>query len=103
VSASDIVSGFMEPIYHKTIKCAIIYDVMFNPESDQNWGYRHGYEQIPGSIKVVEKQDSSGYTYSSEYWSNGVRPKGLQAFADIISKALQDIGSGKISISNLLK
>jgi hypothetical protein len=30
LSASDIVSGFMEALYHKAIKYANIYDVMFN-------------------------------------------------------------------------
>ncbi len=73
------------------------------PDSDPNWGYHRQYEQAPGAIKVVEKESSGDFTYTNELWADGVRPKGLRAFADILSKALQDLGSSPVSVNNLLK
>ena len=73
------------------------------PDSDPNWQYNHQYEEAPGSIKVVEKERSDGYVYTNEYWSDGVRPKGLRVLEDILSKALAEIGGRDISIQNLLK
>ncbi len=35
-------------------------DIVF-PESDPNWGYHRQYEQVPGAIKVVEKESSGGF------------------------------------------
>jgi len=46
---------------------------------------------VPGAIKVTETEKGSGFTYTDEYWSNGVRPKGLQVFVEILSKAFQEL------------
>lgn len=73
------------------------------PGSDPNWQYSRQYEAVPGAIKVVEKDRSDGFVYTNEYWSDGVRPKGLSVLAGILSKALADIGGGEISVQNLLK
>lgn len=73
------------------------------PESDANWQFNHQYEEVPGSIKVVEKDRSDGFVCTNEYWSDGVRPKGLRVLADVLSKALADIGAAEISVQNLLK
>jgi hypothetical protein len=72
------------------------------PESDANWQYNRQYEEVPGAIKVVEEERSDGFLYKNEFWSDGVRPKGLRVLADILSKALADIG-GDVSVQDLLK
>lgn len=73
------------------------------PESDPNWQYNRQYEEVPGAIKIVEKERSDGFVYTHEYWSDGIKPKGLRALADILSKALTDIGESEISVQSLLK
>ena len=69
------------------------------PEGDKNWSYRRGYEQTPGSIKVIEKND----TFSQEYWSDGVRPIGHFVFVDVLKKALGDTGSSPLWLQNVKK
>ncbi len=73
------------------------------PGSDPNWQYNRQYEEVPGAIKVVEKDRSDGFVYTNEYWSDGVRPKGLRVLADILSRALADTASGEITVQDLLK
>jgi hypothetical protein len=77
-------------------------DIVF-PESDPNWGYHRQYEQVPGAIKVAEKESSGGFDYTSEFWADGVRPRGLRALADILSKVFQELGGSPISVNDLLK
>jgi uncharacterized tellurite resistance protein B-like protein len=74
-----------------------------SPELDRNWGYHKAYNEVSGSIKVVEKQESGGFSFKNEYWAEGVSPNGLQGLKDILTKALQDLGGSPISVNNLLK
>ena len=62
-----------------------------SPASDPNWTFSRHHEAVPGAIKVTETEKGSGFTYTDEYWSNGVRPKGLQVFVEILSKAFQEL------------
>jgi hypothetical protein len=74
-----------------------------DPESDPNWGYHQRYEEAPGAIKVVEQRTSGDLTFTNEYWADGVRPKGLRALAELLSKAFRDIGATPITLDDLLK
>jgi len=62
------------------------------PGTDKNWDYHQTYEEVPGAIKIVRKEQSEGFTFSDEFWADGVRPKGLSALADILAKAFHDAG-----------
>jgi hypothetical protein len=73
------------------------------PDSDPNWGYHRQYEQAPGAIKVVEKETSGSFSFTNEYWADGVRPKGLRVLADILSKAFQELGRSPVPVASLLK
>lgn len=73
------------------------------PDKDKDWSFNHQYEEIPGAIKVIEKEGGDGYTYTNEYWSDGVRPKGLKKLSDILTKALAEVGGCGISPQSLLK
>jgi len=64
-----------------------------NPESDRRFGYHRTYEEVPGAIKVVEKERGAGMEFSNEYWADGLQPTGFHAFVDILTKALHDIGA----------
>jgi uncharacterized tellurite resistance protein B-like protein len=51
------------------------------------WKYNSAYEEVPGSIKITEKEGSGEFTYTREYYADGVRPRGLLPLSDILSKA----------------
>lgn len=73
------------------------------PDNDQNWDYHRSYEATPGAVKVVEKDRSSGFTFTNEYWADGVCPKGLKVFEEIMNKALRELQNQRISVPMLLK
>jgi uncharacterized tellurite resistance protein B-like protein len=73
------------------------------PGTDASWEYHQNYEEVPGAIKVVQKERSAGFSFSNEFWADGVRPKGLQALADILVKAFYDLGIESSSVKALLK
>jgi hypothetical protein len=66
------------------------------------WRYNRCYEEVPGSIKVVEKEESSGFSYTNEFYSDGVCPRGHDVYADILKKALQECSVKDVSVNNLL-
>jgi len=74
-----------------------------SPESDKNWTFDQHYEEVPGAIKVVEKEGRGAYSFTNEFWSNGVRPKGLSLFAKILTKAAAETGGCGMTPSKLLK
>lgn len=54
---------------------------------DGAWKYSTAYEETPGSIKIVEKEGDGAFTYTREYYADGVRPRGLLPLHDILNKA----------------
>lgn len=73
------------------------------PNSDPNWVFHKRYEEVPGAIKIVQKEGSGGFTYSNEFWADGVCPKGLAALADILTKAFRDLNITTPSVKKMLK
>ncbi len=71
-------------------------------EKNADWEFDKNYEQTPGSIKVTIKEKSDGFTYSDDFWSDGVRPVGLDALRKIMSAALSEIGVGAVNSTALL-
>lgn len=71
------------------------------PDKDQDWSFNHQYEEVPGAIKVVEREGRGDYQFTNEYWSDGVRPNGLRVFAHILSKALAEVGATEVSAQAL--
>jgi len=51
------------------------------------WKYNSVYEETPGSIKIIEKEGDGEFSYSREYYADGVRPRGLLPLQDILNKA----------------
>ncbi len=51
------------------------------------WKYNSVYEETPGSIKIIEKEGEGEFSYTREYYSDGVRPRGLLPLHDILNKA----------------
>jgi uncharacterized tellurite resistance protein B-like protein len=52
-----------------------------------SWKYNSVYEETPGSIKIIEKEGDGELSYTREYYSDGVRPRGLLPLHDILNKA----------------
>ena len=67
-----------------------------------DWKYNHLYEAVPGSIKVTEREDSGSVSFTSEYYSDGVRPRGFTVLADILKNAFKECGYTNIAPSALL-
>jgi hypothetical protein len=59
------------------------------PGSDSDWDYHQNYTEVPGAIKVVQRERNS--TFTNEFWADGVRPKGLKVLAEILVKAFGDM------------
>jgi uncharacterized tellurite resistance protein B-like protein len=74
--------------------------VEVTPTSD--WKYSRAYETLPGAIKVIEREGSGDYVYTSEYYADGVRPKGYGILAEILKKALDECQVTDIQVGALL-
>lgn len=61
------------------------------PGSDPNWEFHYQYEETPGAVKVNPKKSDS-FVSSNELWADGVRPKGLVVFFNILTNAFKDLG-----------
>ena len=51
------------------------------------WKYNSVYEETPGSIKIIEKEGDGEFSYTREYYADGVRPRGILPLRDILTKA----------------
>jgi hypothetical protein len=67
-----------------------------------HWKYNSAYEELPGTIKIVEREGSGDYVYTNEYYSDGVRPKGYAVLADILKKAFNECKVTDIVATSLL-
>lgn len=74
--------------------------VEVTPASD--WKYSRAYEALPGTIKVMERQGSGDLVYTSEYYADGVRPKGYAVLTEILKKALDECRVTDIELGALL-
>lgn len=70
--------------------------------SNGDWKYSHLYEAAPGSIKIIEREGTGSVTFTNEYYSDGVRPRGFAVLADILKKAFKECGYTNIAPSALL-
>lgn len=74
-----------------------------DPSRDQNWTFNRSYNESPGCLKVVEKEGSGAYSFTNEYWSDGVRPKGQRLLGDLLKKSTAEVGGCGVSVAALLK
>jgi uncharacterized tellurite resistance protein B-like protein len=63
------------------------------PHNDDDWDFHERYEEVPGAIKLVTKDRIGSFSFTDESWSDGVCPKGYRVLAEILGKALQDLGT----------
>jgi hypothetical protein len=53
------------------------------------WKYHSAYEEVPGSIKIIEREGDGDLCYTREYYADGVRPRGLLPLEEILMKAFK--------------
>ncbi len=69
---------------------------------DGPWDYRQAFEELPGCIKVVERQGSGDASYTNEYFADGVRPRGHRLLKELLKKSFQDCGVSDVNPASLL-
>lgn len=81
---------------------AVVVSIPERVETTENgpWKYNSVYEETPGSIKVVEREGSGDFSYTREYYADGVRPRGLLPLKEILTRAFS-ISQVKPEISPL--
>lgn len=81
---------------------AVVVSIAERVEITENgpWKYNSVYEETPGSIKVVEREGSGDFSYTREYYADGVRPRGLLPLKEILTRAFS-ISQVKPGISPL--
>lgn len=73
------------------------------PGADSDWDYHQNYTEVPGAVKVVQTEHSSGMSFTNEFWADGVRPKGLKVLAEILVKAFMEMKADPSPVRALLK
>ena len=74
-----------------------------SPEKDKNGKYNQNYEELPGAIKVIVREGTGSFSYTNEFWSDGVRPVGHRALTEILTAAFKEVGLSQTSTQELLK
>lgn len=67
------------------------------------WRYSRGFEEAPGSIKIVEVERAGGFEYKSEYFADGVRPKGIEVLEEVLRKAFVEAGVSDLTPTQLTR
>lgn len=65
------------------------------------WKFSESHEEVPGSIKIVEVEQSGEFQFKNEYYADGVRPVGLQVLRDVLRRAFAEAGIGDVSADEL--
>lgn len=68
------------------------------------WKFSRTYEQTPGSIIVKEREQSfDGHVFETEYFADGVRPRTLEALAEVLRKAFADAQVTDVDVPAILR
>lgn len=71
--------------------------------SDKNWEYSRSYDEVPGAIKIVETKKEEGFTFTDEYYADGVRPRGLGILKELLASAFKDAEVSDVTVAQLVK
>jgi len=67
------------------------------------WKYSRSFEEVPGSIKIIEMEKDGGVEYKTEYHADGVRPKGLGSLEQVLKKAFADAGVTDVTAEQIVR
>jgi uncharacterized tellurite resistance protein B-like protein len=88
------------PYLHETFVEAVVLSIPEKVEISDNgpWKYNAVYEETPGSIKITEREGEGNFSFTREYYADGVRPRGLLPLKEILARAFS-ISKTKPAIS----
>ncbi len=58
-------------------------------EKSSDWKFHESFEAAPGRPKIVKKERSEDFTFTNEFYADGVCPVGLDAFRDLLRKSFR--------------
>ena len=58
-------------------------------EKNADWTYHESYDAIPGRPKIIQREQHEDYTTTNEFYADGVRPVGLNAFRELLRKSFK--------------
>lgn len=68
----------------------------------EGWKYKENYEQTPNSIKIIQKKPQEGYTFTNEFFTDGVVPVGFDTAKAILEKAFSQCGITDVDMRIIL-
>jgi hypothetical protein len=77
------------PYLHEAFVEAVVVAIPEKVEISENgpWKYNAVYEETPGSIKITEREGDGDFSYTKDYFADGVRPRGLLPLKEILARA----------------
>ncbi len=66
------------------------------------WKYSHSYQEVPGSIKIIEVEKSGDLEFKQEYFADGVRPRDLTVLSDLLNAAFAEAGVTDIRFNQIV-
>jgi hypothetical protein len=81
------------PYLHQPFIDAVVASIPDRVEISDGgpWKYNSTYEETPGSIKIVEREDDGDLGFTREYYADGVRPCGLLPLKEILTRAFNSV------------
>jgi hypothetical protein len=68
----------------------------------QEWTYKQSFQETPGSVKVVEQHGDGEFSYTREFFSDGVAPSGFKLAKGILQDALKSCGMSDVDVQQIL-
>lgn len=68
----------------------------------EGWKYKESYEQTPNSIKIVQKTTQDGFSYTNDFFTDGVVPVGFEVAKAILKRAFSQCGITDVDVRAIL-
>jgi uncharacterized tellurite resistance protein B-like protein len=68
----------------------------------EGWKYKENCEQTPNSIKIVQKTTQDGFSYTNEFFTDGVVPVGFDVAKAILKRAFSQCDISDVDIRAIL-
>lgn len=68
----------------------------------EGWKYKESYEQTPNSIKIVQKTTQDGFSYTNDFFTDGVVPVGFEVAKAILKRAFDQCSITDVDVRAIL-
>jgi len=69
---------------------------------EREWRYKESFQETPGSVKIVERKGDGEFSYTREFFSDGVAPSGFKLAKGILQDALRSCGMSDVDVQQIL-